>query len=171
MHSDHKEAAPVSSDREKLILRPGPVVETIERLVARIFERFGNCGLYKLHSSRSRKGTRRAGVALARHVWLRALVSAACGGYRGLGWMLTLIDGSVFGCAGHPGAANLTVSWAPCFPAQAGEEASKPSCSGRYWLRSIVHVIDMHQLTRLSKFIVRANTPRLSAPCAQRISR
>jgi hypothetical protein len=34
-----------TSDREKIFLISERVVETIEKLVARISERFGNCGL------------------------------------------------------------------------------------------------------------------------------
>jgi len=86
----------VSSVRERLILRPGPVVETIERLVARIFERFGDCGLYRLCAELhaiAKADTRRA-VSIGRsYIWLRVLVFATiAAGIAVLGWMLSLID-------------------------------------------------------------------------------
>ena len=86
----------MSSRREKLILRPGPVVDTIERLVARIFERFGDCGLYRVCVQLleiAKKDTRRA-VRIARaYIWLRALVFVTLiAGIALLGWVLMLID-------------------------------------------------------------------------------
>ncbi len=69
----------MSSGREKLILRPGPVLETIERLVARIFERFGDCGLYRVcvQLHRIAKVDTRHAVSIGRsYLWLRALVFA-----------------------------------------------------------------------------------------------
>jgi hypothetical protein len=164
----------VSSDREKLILRPGPVVETIERLVARIFERFGDCGLYRvcaqLHAI-AKVDTRRA-VSIGRsYMWLRALVFAMlAAGIAILGWVLTLIDfaktsaDNVYSVAqGIEAAANLTVlTGAAIFSLLKLEERLKRrrALAALHELRSIVHVIDMHQLTKdPSKFIVRANTP------------
>jgi hypothetical protein len=164
----------VSSDREKLILRPGPVVETIGRLVARIFERFGDCGLYKLcvqlHAI-AKVDTRRA-VSIGRsYIWLRALVFATiAAGIAVLAWMLSLIDfsnaaaDSVSSVAqGIEAAANLTVlTGAAMFSLLKLEERLKRrrALAALHELRSIVHVIDMHQLTKdPSKFIVRANTP------------
>src|SRR5260370_42231736 len=108
------------SRREKLILRPGPVVDTIGRLVARIFERFGDCGLYRvcaqLHAI-AKVDTRRA-ISIGRsYMWLRALVFATiAAGIAVLGWMLSLIDftnaaaDNVSSIAqGIEAAANLTV--------------------------------------------------------------
>jgi hypothetical protein len=162
------------SDREKLILRPGPVVETIERLVARIFERFGDCGLYRvcaqLHGI-AKLDTRRA-VSIARsYIWLRALVFATiAAGIAVLGWMLTRIDfttaavDSVSSAAqGIEAAANLTILiGAAILSLLKLEERLKRrrALAALHELRSIVHVIDMHQLTKdPSKFTVRANTP------------
>ena len=164
----------MSFDREKLILRPGPVVETIERLVARIFERFGDCGLYRvcaqLHAI-AKVDTRRA-VSIGRsYMWLRALVfGLLAAGIAVLGWMLTLIDftktaaDNVYSVAqGIEAAANLTVlTGAAMFSLLKLEERLKRrrALAALHELRSIVHVIDMHQLTKdPSKFIVRANTP------------
>jgi hypothetical protein len=164
----------VRSYREKLILRPGPVVETIERLVARIFERFGDCGLYRvcaqLHAI-AKLDTRRA-VSIARsYIWLRALVFATiAAGVAILAWMLTRIDfssaaaDSVSSAAqGIEAAANLTVlTGAAILSLLKLEERLKRrrALAALHELRSIVHVIDMHQLTKdPSKFTVRANTP------------
>jgi hypothetical protein len=164
----------VSSGREKLILKPGPVVETIARLVARIFERFGDCGLYRvcaqLHQI-AKEDTRRA-VSIARsYMWLRVLVFAILvTGLAVLGWMVTLIDftktaaDNVYSVAqGIEAAANLTVlTGAAMLSLLKLEERLKRrrALAALHELRSIVHVIDMHQLTKdPSKFTVRANTP------------
>ena len=164
----------MSSDREKLILRPGPVIETIGRLVARIFERFGDCGLYRvcaqLHAI-AKVDTRRA-ISIGRsYMWLRALVFATIAtGIAVLGWMLSLIDftnaaaDNVSSIAqGIEAAANLTVlAGAAILSLLKLEERLKRrrALAALHELRSIVHVIDMHQLTKdPSKFTVRANTP------------
>jgi hypothetical protein len=164
----------VSSGREKLILKPGPVVETIGRLVARIFERFGDCGLYlvcaQLHQI-AKEDTRRALSIGRSYMWLRALVFAILAtGVAVLGWMLTLIDftktaaDNVYSVAqGIEAAANLTVlTGAAVLSLLKLEERFKRrrALAALHELRSIVHVIDMHQLTKdPSKFVVRANTP------------
>jgi hypothetical protein len=161
------------SRREKLILRPGPVVDTIERLVARIFERFGDCGLYRvcaqLHAV-AKEDTRRA-VSIGRsYIGLRALVFATiAAGVAVLGWMLTRIDftnaaDNVSSAAqGIEAAANLTIlTGAAILSLLKLEERLKRrrALGALHELRSIVHVIDMHQLTKdPSKFVVRANTP------------
>jgi hypothetical protein len=164
----------VSSYREKLILKPGPVVETIEKLVARIFERFDDCGLYRLcvqlHEI-AKVDTRRA-VSIARsYIGLRVLVFATiAAGIAVLAWMLSLIDftnataDSVSSAAqGIEAAANLTIlAGAAVLSLLKLEERLKRrrALAALHELRSIVHVIDMHQLTKdPSKFIVRANTP------------
>jgi hypothetical protein len=164
----------VSSRREKLILRPGPVIDTIERLVARIFERFGDCGLYKvcaqLHAI-AKLDTRRA-ISIGRgYIWLRILVFATiAAGIAILGWMLTQVDftnastDSVSSAAqGIEAAANLTIlTGAAILSLLKLEERLKRrrALAALHELRSIVHVIDMHQLTKdPSKFVVRANTP------------
>ena len=164
----------MSSGREKLILNPGPVVETIGRLVARIFERFGDCGLYRVCAQLHRiakEDTRRA-VSIGRsYMWLRALVFAILAtGLAVLGWMLTLIDftktaaDNVYSIAqGIEAGANLTVLiGAAVLSLLKLEERLKRrrALAALHELRSIVHVIDMHQLTKdPSKFVVRANTP------------
>src|SRR5260370_27993803 len=161
------------SRREKLILRPGPVVDTIGRLVARIFERFGDCGLYRvcaqLHAI-AKEDTRRA-VSIGRsYIGLRALFFARiAAGIAVRGWMLTRIDftnaaDNVCSAAqGIEAAANLTIlTGAAILSLLKLEERLKRrrALGALHELRSIVHVIDMHQLTKdPSKFVVRANTP------------
>lgn len=163
----------MSSGREKLILRPGPVVETIEKLVARIFERFGDCGLYRLCvqlQEIAKVDTRRA-VSIARsYIGLRVLIFATiAAGIAVLGWMLSLIDltnaaaDNVSSAAqGIEAAANLTIlAGAAVLSLLKLEERLKRrrALAALHELRSIVHVIDMHQLTKdPSKFVVRANT-------------
>lgn len=164
----------MSSRREKLILRPGPVIETIERLVARIFERFGDCGLYRVCvelRAIAKEDTRRA-ISIGRgYIGLRALVFATiAAGLAVLGWMLSLIDftnaaaDNVSSAAqGIEAAANLTIlAGAAVLSLLKLEERLKRrrALAALHELRSIVHVIDMHQLTKdPSKFVVRANTP------------
>jgi len=150
------------------------VVDTIERLLARILERFGNCGLSGVCAQLfeiAKEDTRRA-ISIGRsYMWLRALVfGLLAAGIAVLGWMLTLIDftktaaDNVYSVAqGIEAAANLTVlTGAAMFSLLKLEERLKRrrALAALHELRSIVHVIDMHQLTKdPSKFIVRANTP------------
>ena len=87
-----------------------------------------------------------------------------------LAWVLTLIDftrtatDNVYSLAqGIEAAANLTVlTGAAMFSLVRLEQRLKRrrALAALHELRSIVHVIDMHQLTKdPSKFVVRANTP------------
>jgi hypothetical protein len=164
----------VSSDREKLILRPGPVVDTIERLLARILERFGNCGLSRVCAQLyeiAKEDTQRAARIGRSYIWLRVLVFIlVAAGIAVLGWMLTLIDftktaaDNVYSIAqGIEAAANLTLlTGAVILSLLKLEERLKRrrALAALHELRSIVHVIDMHQLTKdPSKFIVGTNTP------------
>jgi hypothetical protein len=150
------------------------VVDTIERLVARIFERFGDCGLYKLCTQLlviAKLDTRRAVNIGRSYIWLRVLVFATiAAGFAVLARMLSLIDftnaaaDSVSSAAqGIEAAANLTIlGGAAILSLLKLEERLKRrrALAALHELRSIVHVIDMHQLTKdPSKFVVRANTP------------
>jgi hypothetical protein len=164
----------VSSDREKLILIPDRVVETIETLLARILERFGNCGLSRVCAQLSeiaKEDTQRAIRIGRRYIWLRALILVMlAAGVGVLGWVLTLIDfsktaaDSVYSVAqGIEAAANLTIltGAAILFLLKLEERLKRRrALAALHELRSIVHVIDMHQLTKdPSKFIVGGNTP------------
>jgi hypothetical protein len=162
------------SDREKLILKPGLVVVTIEALLARIVERFGNCGLSRVCAQLceiAKEDTRRA-VSIARgYIWLRALVLVLLTtGVAVLGWVLTQIDfsrtavDSVYSIVqGIEAAANLTLltGAAILFLLKLEERLKRRRAMvALHELRSIVHVIDMHQLTKdPSRFVVGGNTP------------
>ena len=164
----------MSSDREKLILLPERVVETVEKLLARILERFGNCGLSRVCSQLcviAREDTHRAARIARSYISLRTLVFVMLVvGIAVLGWVLTLIDftktaaDSVYSVLqGIEAAANLTLlTGATMLFLLKLEERLKRrrALTALHELRSIVHVIDMHQLTKdPSKFIVGANTP------------
>jgi len=164
----------VSSDREKLILIPDRVVETIETLLARILERFGNCGLSRVCAQLgeiAKEDTQRAIRIGRRYIWLRVLILVMlAAGIAALGWVLTLIDfsktaaDSVYSVAqGIEAAANLTIltGAAMLFLLKLEERLKRRrALAALHELRSIVHVIDMHQLTKdPSKFIVGGNTP------------
>ena len=164
----------MSSDREKLILRPGPVVDTIERLLARIRERFGDAGLSRVCAQLfeiAKEDTRRA-VSIGRsYRWLRVFVFILlAAGIAVLGWVLTLIDftktaqDSIYSVLqGIEAAANITILIGATilFLVKLEERLKRRrALAALHELRSIVHVIDMHQLTKdPSKFVVRANTP------------
>ena len=164
----------MSSDREKLILRPGPVVDTIERLLARIRERFGDAGLSRVCAQLfeiAKEDTRRA-VSIGRsYRWLRAFVFILlAAGIAVLAWVLTLIDftktaqDSIYSVLqGIEAAANITILIGATilFLLKLEERLKRRrALAALHELRSIVHVIDMHQLTKdPSKFVVRANTP------------
>jgi hypothetical protein len=163
-----------TSDREAMILLPDRVVATIETLLARILERFGNCGLADVCADLcaiAKEDTRRALQIGRRYMWLRALVFVTlAAGFSLLAWVLTLIDfkkttsDNVFGVLqGIEAAANLTVlTGAAIFFLIRLEERLKRSraLAALHELRSVVHIIDMHQLTKdPSKFIVGGNTP------------
>jgi hypothetical protein len=164
----------VSSDREKLILRPGPVVETIGKLLARILERFGECGLSRVCADLyeiAKKDTQRAASIGRGYIGLRVLIFVTLAvGVAVFCWVLSLIDltrtaddsvSSVL--QGIEAAFNLTVlSGAAILSLLRLEQRLKRrrALAALHELRSIVHVIDMHQLTKdPSKFVVRANTP------------
>lgn len=164
----------MSSDREKLILIPDRVVATIETLLARILERFGNCGLARVCAQLSeiaKEDTKRA-VRIGRsYFWLRTLIFILVAtGVTILAWVLTQIDftkteaDSIYSVAqGIEAAANLTLlTGAAILSLLKLEERLKRrrALAALHELRSIVHVIDMHQLTKdPSKFIVGGNTP------------
>ena len=163
-----------TSEREKLFLISERVVETIEKLVARISERFGDCGLANVCSQLStiaKQDTERARAIERRYMWLRALVFLIfAAGLFVLAWVLTLIDftrtttDNVYSLVqGIDAAAHLTVlTGAAMFSLVKLEQRLKRrrALAALHELRCIIHVIDMHQLTKdPSKFIVGGNTP------------
>src|SRR5215471_11292355 len=86
----------ITPGREKLILVPERVVETLETLLSRILERFGICGLANVCSQLcriAREDTQRAYSIGRRYIWLRVLVfELLAAGIAFLVWVLSLID-------------------------------------------------------------------------------
>lgn len=164
--------------REKLILLPDRVIATLETLQARILERFGNCGLAEVCAELcliAREDTERA-LGIARgYVWLRIPVFVLlAAGIAAFGWVVSVIDlGQTAAAAqsdnvysileGIEAAANLTLitGAAILFLVKLEERLKRrKALAALHELRSIVHVIDMHQLTKdPSKFIVGGDTP------------
>jgi hypothetical protein len=159
---------------ETIILLPEKVVATIDVLHARITERFNNCGLANVCAQLyaiAKKNSWRARQIGRRYVWLRALVLLLlAGGLALLTWILMLIDftktaaDNVYSLLqGIEAATNLTLlTGAGAFFLIRAEARLKRrrALSALHELRSIVHVIDMHQLTKdPSKFVVGGNTP------------
>jgi len=163
----------LSRRRKKLILMPNRVVETIETLRRRIHERFGECGLYRVCSQLreiAELDVRRALSIGRRYIGLRLLiVLALVTGATVLWRVLLLLDftkpAADFSSEvqGIEAAANLTLltGAAILFLVKLEERLKRRrALVALHELRSIVHVIDMHQLTKdPSKFIVGGNTP------------
>jgi hypothetical protein len=164
--------------REKLVLLPDKVVATIETLHARIRERFGHCGLANVCAELcriAREDTERARNIARGYVGLRVLVFVLlAGGIAAFAWVVSVIDlGKTAAAArsdnvysilqGIDAAANLTLitGAAILFLIKLEERLKRrKALAALHELRSIVHVIDMHQLSKdPSKFIVGGNTP------------
>jgi hypothetical protein len=143
-------------------LDPAKVIETIERLHQRICERFPGAGLAGVASELlqiARENSARAERIARRNIPLRLGVYALLGvGFIGLAWILRLIDftrttaDNVYSVLqGMEAAANLVVLMgAALFFLVTVEERLKRrrALGALHELRSIVHVIDMHQLTK-----------------------
>lgn len=163
----------MSSRRKKLILIPERVVATIETLRKRIHERFGECGLYRVCSELrdiAEVDARRAVRIGRRYIWLRLLVFLTLIiGVEAFWRVLPLFDftrttADIYSVVqGIEAAANLTLltGAAVLFLIKLEERLKRRrALDALHELRSIVHVIDMHQLTKdPSKFIVGRNTP------------
>jgi len=163
----------VSSRRKKLILMPDRVIATIETLFKRIVERFGDCGLSKVCAQLAdiaKLDARRAENIGRRYIWLRVLVLLTLAtGIAVLSRVLQLFDftrtaADIYSVVqGIEAAANLTLltGAAILFLIKLEERLKRRrALDALHELRSIVHVIDMHQLTKdPSKFIVGGNTP------------
>jgi hypothetical protein len=143
-------------------LDPAKVIETIELLRQRIAERFPGAGLVGVAAELlqiAKENSARAERISRRNVPLRvAIVVLLAGGLAGLLWIVRLIDFSrtssdnVYSVLqGIEAAANLIVLiGAALFFLVTLEERLKRRRAMRalHELRSIVHVIDMHQLTK-----------------------
>jgi hypothetical protein len=163
----------VSSRRKKLILMPDRVIATIETLRKRIHERFGECGLYRVCRQLrdiAEIDARRAVSIGRRYIWLRLLVLLTLAAGIAVLWLVlplfdfTKTSADIYSVAqGIEAAANLTLltGAAIIFLVKMEERLKRRrALDALHELRSIVHVIDMHQLTKdPSKFIVGGNTP------------
>lgn len=163
----------MSSRRDKLILIPALVTETIQTLGQRIHERFGDCGLYRICRQLreiAEIDTERAVNIGRRYIGLRVLIFIAlAAGCTFLWRVLPLFNFSTGArdvyaeVQGIEAAANLTLltGAAIIFLLRLEERLKRRrALAALHELRSIVHVIDMHQLTKdPSKFIVGGNTP------------
>jgi hypothetical protein len=161
------------SRRKKLILIPEHVVTTIGTLRQRILERFGECGLAWVCGQLldlAKVDARRARSIGRRYIFLRLLVFMTLAAGAAFLWQVlaqidftkTTGDASSI-LQGIEAAANLTLlTGAAAFSLFTLEQRLKRrrALAALHELRSIVHVIDMHQLTKdPSKFIVGGNTP------------
>jgi hypothetical protein len=143
-------------------LDPDKVIDTIRVLHQRISERFPGAGLVTVCAellTMARENSTRAELISRRNVPLRmAIVALLAVGLAGLVWIARLIDfsrtaaDSVFSVVqGLEAAANLVVlTGALLFFLVTIEERLKRrrALKALHELRSIVHVIDMHQLTK-----------------------
>jgi hypothetical protein len=143
-------------------LDPDKVIDTIRLLNQRISERFPGAGLGGVCAELltiARQNSTRAALISRRNVPLRAaIVFLLAAGLGGLVWIVRLIDfsrtsaDSVFSVLqGLEAAANLVVlTGALAFFLVTIEERLKRyrALKALHELRSIVHVIDMHQLTK-----------------------
>jgi hypothetical protein len=163
----------VSSRRKKLILIPGHVIATIEKLRNRIHERFGQRGLYRVCGQLldiAKADARRAGGIGRSYVFLRLIVVLILIATAAVVWQIaqlfdftTAARGLVSEVQALDAAAHLMLLTAGAILGLVTLERRlkrRRALAALHELRSIVHVIDMHQLTKdPSKFIVGASTP------------
>ena len=158
--------------RKKLILMPDHVVKTIDTLHNRIRERFPNAGLARVCAQLAeiaRIDTKRAANLKRRYIWLRLFIwmALAAGGW--VVWQLVSLFNVTTTTAdlsavlqGIEAATNLTLLVGAAIIFLLRLEAGlkrRRALAALHELRSIVHVIDMHQLTKdPSKFIVGGST-------------
>jgi hypothetical protein len=159
-------------------LDPAKVIDTIELLRQRIAERFPGAGLVGVATELlaiAKENSARAERIFRRNIPLRvAIFALLAAGLAGLLWILRLIDFSrtsadnVYSVLqGIEAAANLIVLiGAALFFLVTLEERLKRrrAMSALHELRSIVHVIDMHQLTKDPSSAVSIGGKTLSSP-------
>jgi len=162
----------VPRHKERVILLPDTVVMTIETLQNRIRERFGERGLTRACGyllDMAKRDMRQASAIGRRYIFLRLLVFAVLGlGAMALLLLVSLIDFSKVTTdlpslvQGAQMAFNLiAVTGAFVLSLLTFERRLKRrrALAALHELRSIVHVIDMHQLTKdPSKFIIGSTT-------------
>jgi hypothetical protein len=154
-------------------LKPDRVIETIETLRKRIHERFGECGLHRVSRQLrdvAKVDTQRAISLGHSYIWLRLLIFLVLAiGVALLGRVLLLSNATKavtdlsWEVQSIEAAANLTLMTgaAILFLLKLEERLKRRrALAALHELRSIVHVIDMHQLAKdPSKFIVGGSTP------------
>lgn len=163
----------MSSRPKKIILRPDRVIDTIATLRNRIHERFGEPGLFRVCGQLleiARIDGQRASSLGRGYVGMRVLIFVIVAAAAASLWQVA----PVFLNAGPAGditellqgieaAVQLTLltGAAILFLVNLEERLKRRrALDALHELRSIVHVIDMHQLTKdPSKFIVGTNTP------------
>jgi hypothetical protein len=174
MHAFRNEGVAVSSRRKKIILVPDRVIATIATLRNRIHERFGERGLFRVCGQLlelAKVDMRRAQSIARRYFWLRLLIVLTLVAATAVVWRVAPLFSNVTTPAadvssvlqGIEAAANLTLLTGAAIIFLVRLEVRlkrRRALSALHELRSIVHVIDMHQLTKdPSKFIVGGNTP------------
>jgi hypothetical protein len=161
------------SRRKKIILMPDRVIATIAMLRNRVHERFGERGLFRVCGQLleiAKVDTLRAQDIGRRYFWLRLLIVLTLAAAAAVVWkVVPLLDGTTpvsdlsAILQGIEAAANLTLLTGAAIVFLARLEVRlkrRRALDAMHELRSIVHVIDMHQLTKdPSKFIVGGNTP------------
>ncbi len=164
----------MSSRRKKVILMPDRIIATIATLRNRIHERFGDRGLFRVCGQLleiAKIDTQRAVSIGRRYIWLRLFIVLTLAAAVALLWRVAPLFTTVTTPAadlssvlqGIEAAANLTLltGAAIIFLVRLERRLKRQrALAALHELRSIVHVIDMHQLTKdPSKFIVGTNTP------------
>jgi hypothetical protein len=161
------------SRRTKIILMPDRVIATIATLRNRVHERFGERGLFRVCGQLleiAKVDTRRAVSIGRRYFWLRLLIVLTLAAAGAVVWRVAPLLTSATPASdlsavlqGIEAAANLTILTGVAIIFLVRLEIRlkrRRALDALHELRSIVHVIDMHQLTKdPSKFIVGGNTP------------
>jgi hypothetical protein len=152
---------------------PDRVIATIATLRSRIHERFGECGLFRVCGQLleiAKLDTQRAVSIGRRYFWLRLLIVLILIGAAAMVWRVAALLNNTTSTSdlsgvlqGIEAAANLMLLTGAAIIFLVRLEARlkrRRALDALHELRSIVHVIDMHQLTKdPSKFIVGGNTP------------
>lgn len=158
-------------------LDPGRIVETAERLSSRIEERFPASGLSKVGAelvTLSRDTIANAEAVSGPIIWLRALIVAAIlGGAAVFIFVGTIVSFDRISTGAFDFVQGIEASMNTLILASVGfysliqlEERIKRKrvLRGLHALRSIIHVIDMHQLTKDPATLARDFTPTASSP-------
>jgi len=162
-------------------LEPAHIIKTLERLERRVSERFPGSGLGRVCAELTaitRQSEARAKEIAAPIRWLRALIVIVLGG--GLGLLVFVLAGvlsntkpndDLYGTLqGIDAGFNILVLMGGLlYFASSLEERIKRrrAMTALHELRSIIHVIDMHQLTKDPSTEVAVSQPTQSSPKRQ----